>query len=497
MAQETQQFKNPQTDALGSAATSAVNVGMDNAKRIADKIGEDAAINLAQMVSKGQIPEFLQRSMPGIPAPQVMPSAMSQERPPIWPSVEGGGNDNYGLRVAHDKSTLFNNIGAAVNSAVNKHKAEEVAKAQREYEIVLSAMDALRRSNPEDPAQQADIKHNQAILEMFFSDKEKVKRLQKVMGYDAFDPKKEQKKQEDPHYQAYQAALKNKPAIQGTPGFNPNASTPVPIVPAGTNPLAGGNLPATPVNMPADAGTINDNWGGAMVNPTPQEPEWMRLLPDNAKRFASQFPSMPPDPLAGLALEERLIKAGIKPSADKMMDVNKAIIEGKTGIQKEILKSATDIEVAKFRSDSDRYKANMDAASAERVALLNLQGKRIEAETARLRIDADKGKLEFDGYVNLVTGSKVQFELASKKLETLTKAGVDEDDEDVIAAKREMVDAQKGFNLALRNMTEFSRANGIYTAGLGNDFKIDTPEKAQEVVNTGGKQLVPTGGGYK
>jgi hypothetical protein len=32
MAQETQQFKNPQTDALGSAATSAVNVGMDNGK---------------------------------------------------------------------------------------------------------------------------------------------------------------------------------------------------------------------------------------------------------------------------------------------------------------------------------------------------------------------------------------------------------------------------------------------------------------------------------
>jgi hypothetical protein len=429
--------ENIPTNSIAAGATATVSHAdrFADIKKTAEDIGAMAAQSLLQQHQMGQLPAFLKQSSAAIPAPQVMqPTAPT----PALDSELGGGQTNYGLRKSHDKTSFINELSAGVDKALNEHKAKEIRKATMEYQNLFNAMSSLKLGH--------DVEHNKAIVEAFFDDKAKVKRLKDVMGFDAFDMAKEKKKEESPEYQALQK-------------IRTQTKVPVP-----TQTVDTATMQPNPMPTPEQANTSG----------VPQEPSWMANLPDNAKGFMRQMPSMPPP--NELEIQASLIDKGLLPKAGESLTFAGKALDAFKDIQVGVMSAANATELKKIEGDYGILRERMGNDSAKYVAELNFKSARISdgIKAMELRLKKDENNLK--AHEAMLTLTREGVEMQRKKVlaiqEVLGKddAKVDKKGlgEELRVALQSFYDEEAKYNSAYGNYLKAAGANQMETAQIPN-----------------------------
>jgi hypothetical protein len=253
--------QSPGAVAAGPAPANALgNAASDRLKQVFEQVAQ-----VAQNAAKQRLDSnngggaMMQTSMPGIPAPIVAGQHQVSGQLPL----EGGGSDIYGERVASDKTRLVNQIAAAADTALANHTEKKNAQMQREYEIILTAMQGLKSPDPNIRAQNAN------VLNHFFDGPDGEKRAKAIMkatGMDVFDAKKQQELQNDPHNKAITAAASK----VGTQAAVPVSAT---------------SGAVTPTAAPANANGLNDS-AQRFVNLFPQVDTGRQYVPSGEETAA-------------------------------------------------------------------------------------------------------------------------------------------------------------------------------------------------------------------
>jgi hypothetical protein len=395
------------TGSLAEGASAASAQAQEAAREFAAMLGQTAAMQT--LASGGDIPQgrVVQGSMPGIPAPVVDPSMQPRQYREMPP--QGGGHTNYGLRKAFDKAEFFNSIGRTVNQYSNEAKQREVQKTAREYEIVMMTIQALQQ----DPTNQHNIQLLNTLLDPNTPEgKKRLQRFEKVLGFDAFDPAKEAKKQNDPDNQAFQAAAqKVLGGINGT------------MVPGGG---------ADPASIMADTASVmrtpgfNSSQGAEEALTKQVGPAYMGQLNSGAQSFLKQFPQMPQAPAYAPSPQELAAKwrisAGISPNAKERLDFTKALIETEKDIGIEIMKEVSAKDLALLDNYYKTQNNVYDNVTKYRIALLDFQSDALDRALEREKIGAGKKADDIKHAETLFTVHQKRVDLAREKYMTLVNA---------------------------------------------------------------------------
>jgi hypothetical protein len=490
-------------DNSGSLAASATDAASSVSHQQADKLFQmatsirDASTNMAlrdrSQIAQAQGATSSTPTMPGIEMPIFNPERPS---PPALQSEIGGGYTNHGLRVSHDKSALVNEISAGVQYAVQKHQDNERTKAMMEFRTLYTAIQANKMLDPNDPNNQADIAHNNEIIKNFFEGKDgkaRTKRLEKIMGFDAFNMKKEQEKQQDPYYQAMQqqagvVANKATGAMSETiPGGIPNPNN-VPIGQSNTAPsVANPNAPTgTPVNNSSPNTAMNETIPG-MPNPN-NSPMWMHGLPPSIQAHLSNIPSVPmPVTLSRDEQRQALrVDAKIAPSADELVKFQSKMAEITKDLNVEGAKllSAQDLET--FKQVNENWREVAGNSSAERIAMINAKVHMADAALgwARLRFEQGKfGTEELDKFGDLmkdtVKTKKDYLDTINETIKTYQnskpgKALPDDKGVELRQAQDDYLNAQYNWNQYQKDKTAWFVAHGVNINPAGSGITTDT-----------------------
>lgn len=512
----------------GDLATSATEAASSVSHQQADSLYKmahgimDASTQMAMrdrsQIQQAQGATSSTPTMPGIEMPIFSPERPS---PPALQSEIGGGYTNHGLRVSHDKGALVNEISAGVQYAVQKHQDDQRTKAMMEFRTLYTAIQANKMLDPNDPNNQADIAHNNEIIKNFFEGKDgksRTKRLEKIMGFDAFNMKKEEDKKKDPYYQAMQqqagvvasktAAASGTGAMSETiPGGIPNPNN-IPIGQSSAAPSVNNTAaPAgTPVNTnntqtPAMSETIP-----GMPNPN-NSPAWMRSLPPSIQAHLSNIPSVPmPVTLSRDEQHQALrVDAKIAPSADELVKFQgtMATIAKDLNVNAAQLISNRDIE--EFKQTNENWRAVTNDSSAERIALLNAKVHMSDAALGWARLNFDKGKFgieQADKYGELLEknlkAKKEFFDTTNSAMQTYSnsKKGKELDPKygmELRQAQESLQNANEQWNQWQQDRTEYFKKAGITINPSGSGI---TGSTLNDIKNKTGASLSTTAPAY-
>jgi len=428
MAQETMV---PGDNGLAGGASAAAQDSnynsMDALRAFANHLGELAAYKV--MADQAGIPKaagtVVQSTMPGIPTTGIAPLQTHDYQP--LPE-EGGGYTNHGQRVAFDKSRLINLVGQGVTQALNDKKQRDYVAAQRQYEILMTAMTAMKTMKQGDPGYE----HNQNIINDFFSDEKKVKKLEKILGFDAFDAKKEQQKQQDPDYQAMKAAA-DKVSGQGV------------LVPGG------GTSAGNPGGMSAPMSERIPGVGGTPTNVGNQAPNGLNPL---AQKFFGRIPEVrtPPSyiPSPDEVAESWRVAQKLAPTGTDRATFMGKVLDYQKDMGVQLLKNMSDTDVENIKGRWEVLKSQIGEDRALKVALLEHGDKLVDQSIERAKVQIEANKLDLDKLKTAAALDKDQQEKATKLL------GAYQDARD--AAQKQVQMSQEKLNL-LRSK-EYNKLHG-------------------------------------
>lgn len=496
----------------GSLATSATEAATSVSHQQADKLFQmshsimDASTQMA-MRDRGQIQQAQGATsstptMPGIEMPIFNPERPS---PQALQSEIGGGYTNHGLRVSHDKSALVNEISSGVQYAVQKHQDNERTKAMMEFRTLYTAIQANKMLDPNDPNNQADIAHNNEIIKNFFEGKDgksRTKRLEKIMGFDAFNMKKEEDKKKDPYYQAMQqqagvVANKTSGAMSETiPGGIPNPNN----IPIGQpNSASSVNAAPAPTGAPVNNTSPNPAMSEAipgMPNPN-NSPTWMRGLPPSIQAHLSNIPSVPmPVTLSRDEQHQALrVDAKIAPSADELVKFQgtMATVMKDLNIKGAELLSAQDLET--FKQTNENWREVAGNSSAERIAMINAKVHIADSALGWARLRFEQGKFgveELDkfgdlmkdtvktkkDYLDTITNTIQAYQNDKKGKPLPPDKGVE-----LRQAQDDYLNAQYNWNQYQKDKTGWFVAHGVKVNPAGSGITADTLDSIKK--NTG------------
>lgn len=297
---------------------------------------------------------------------------------------------------------MVNTIGAAAKTYVEKKHQADVIKSTREFTTLMTAIQANKNLNPNDPEQAKMIDYNNNVINDFFADKGKSQRLTKILGFDAFDAKAQAKKEADPHYQAYQAALKN---------VGPAPQTGVGGVPA----PADANMMAASMQKPPDSTDVMP---------------WTKGLNPQAQQFMSKMPIgfTPPTYVMGpreLA-EQARVAAKIIPDGNERAHLMGALATVQGSELGHVMQGITDVDVQNMKNDAEKYKTDLGETTAWNVAVLSnatermkvsLESSRVDLE--KLKVGLEKGRLDNEHIGQIYKASQDQVTNASKLIDGL------------------------------------------------------------------------------
>jgi hypothetical protein len=260
------------TNPIAASGSSGFEATKQAALALAAHIGQMAAY---QRLNAGGLPQGVSFSPNAVatPNPTPMPQSIPQGGMPDTHSQY----ENPGQANSAAKTDLTNQVIDMANKYAANKKQQDVLKASKDYEILMNAINFNKTLNPDDPKQAGMIQHNNDVINNFFSDEKRAARLQKVMGFDAYDMKAEAKKQQDPEYQAFQLAVKNSQKTTSTPSTVPGTPD-LTLGPSGA--------PPAPAGMGAKdaASVVSGQTDAASVN------QWANGLNPAAQKFVQQMP---------------------------------------------------------------------------------------------------------------------------------------------------------------------------------------------------------------
>jgi hypothetical protein len=248
------------TNPIAASGSSGFEATKQAALALAAHIGQMAAY---QRLNAGGLPQGVSFSpnAVAIPNPTPMPQSIPQGGMPDTHSQY----ENPGQANSAAKTDLTNQVIDMANKYAANKKQQDVLKASKDYEILMNAINFNKTLNPDDPKQAGMIQHNNDVINNFFSDEKRAARLQKVMGFDAYDMKAEAKKQQDPEYQAFQLAVKNSQKTTSTPSTVPGTPD-LTLGPSGAPPAPAGmgaKDAASVVSGQTDAASVNQ-WANGL-----------------------------------------------------------------------------------------------------------------------------------------------------------------------------------------------------------------------------------------
>lgn len=506
----------PSADNSSSLATSATEASTVSHQQ-ADKLFQmatairDASTNMAlrdrsaaQQGTTSSTP-----TMPGIEMPIFNPE---RQKPLPFQSEMGGGYTNHGLRVSHDKSALINEISAGVQYAVQKHQDNERTKAMMEFRTLMTAIQANKTLDPNDPNNKDDIAHNNEIIKNFFEGKDgkgRTKRLEKIMGFDAFNMKKEEDKKKDPYYQAMQeqsgvvagkfatasgTGVMSETLPNGAPnpnnvpmggiGSNNNPAPTNATFPAGMNPNA--RINENP-SIPNDPVSMSEVVPGLPNNPN-NAPMWMRGLPASIQRHLAGIPSVPSPVILSRDEQHQALRveAKIAPSADELVKFQGTM----AGIMKDYNLKAADIISAKdlenFKQTNENWREIAGNASAEKIALINARVHASDNLLGWARLGFDQGKFgieQTDKFGDLMKDNlkakKENFDAVNTAVQTYLndkkgKKLPDDKGVELRQAQDDYLNAQYNWNQWTKDRTQWFKDHGMTINPAGSGITGDT-----------------------
>lgn len=456
----------PQPGNLADAGTAAM-AQIEQHVRMLGELAARQTIANQQGAAPGDAGNVTMRSMPAIPAPIVAGQHINNGQLPL----EGGGSDNYGERVAADKTRLVNQLNQAATTALANKKEKDIAQKQREYEIIMTAMQGVNSPDP------AVAQHNKDLLNHFFDGPDgdkRAKAISKAMGFDAFDMKKEQKKQEDPDYQAIQKAKQAVSSGQVAPNAQVPGGAPQAQVPASTPQVtpqgAGSAAAATPASGVASGNGLNANAQNflKMMPMTTTAPEY---LPSSKElgykwRVANKIA---PDANEALKAQTTMMDLQSKELIDindKMTDRDVETMKARTAALDTWTKGQTAYKVALLEHG--------DAARANDIKALDLQLKSKELDQKDKYQSLDVAKNLVDAHQKNVQSSMLQVNELRQAYDAAVKNGSFKNDDAKKAAEKEINDKKadlssvmQGYYAASKTYMDLAGQGGISVGDSG------------------------------
>lgn len=456
----------------GSGLADAGTAAMAQLEQHVRMLGELAArqtIASQQGATPGDAGNVTMRSMPAIPAPIVAGQHINNGQLPL----EGGGSDNYGERVAADKTRLVNQLNAAATTALANKKEKDVAQKQREYEIIMTAMQGVNSPDP------AVAQHNKDLLNHFFEgpDGEKrAKAISKAMGFDAFDMKAEQKKQQDPDYQAIQKAKQT----VSSGSVAPNSGQ---VVPGGA-PVAGPNgepmgvlpqpdaapTPSTPTTTGGTISGLNATAQQFLKNMpmTTSAPEYMPSSKELATkwRVANGVEAKPEDKIKLQSTILDLESKGLININDNITKRDIETLKGRVDLYKTMMDNNSAYKVALLKH-SDEVVANniADMANQLKSKELNQKDKYESLDVAKSMVtslqDRSKNQLELVNTLTMALNTKL------KNGDIKDKATNDGMNEEIANAKKALAENIAGTDAGMKTYMDLAGQGGVSVGDSG------------------------------
>lgn len=438
---------------LAEASSEALSTAQEYAANIGKMLGQQHATQLIATAQEqaglpGEAGRISQATVPMIPAPIVSGGA----QPPFQVPEEGGGYEDYGRRVAFDKSRLINILNQLSSRAVENKRAKDVATATRDYQVLTSAIAAYQQAqaelarNPNNTQARAIMAHNANIINQFFSDEKKVKKLKDVLNINvAFDQKAKQKKDSKPEGMALDTILGSTSIPKTGQTMNVGGEQMQIAVPAGSS-----SLPATISPQAATEG----------VRATQFEPT---ELSPAATQFMSGIPmALGPRqyiPSDSEFIEINQIAAGLAPDANTRMNLTNTIIRNKGDMDVQQLKSLTDIKVQEMSSYAANLREMLGNANAWDIAWLKHMDDQYANSIRAMEVALRRGENDIKLSGDLFETAKAQYEAANRKVsilsETLSK-GKRFDGDDLSTEERSAIEKE------LRTAYDEANSKGAY-----------------------------------
>lgn len=376
----------PATNAIAQSGSDGFEATKTAAMAIAAHIGQIAAM---QRLQTGQLPPGMSVPTNAMAPPNATPMPM--------PIPQGGQPDTHSQydNPAQANSAARTDVVNQIVDMANKAKAAKVQadtiKASKDYETLMNAINFNKTLNPKDPQQAALIQHNNDIINNFFSDPKRADRLQKIMGYDAYDMKAEAKKQKDPEYQAFQLALKNsgktvtssQPTSTSIPGSDASVPGSMDLT------LGPSATPPTPAGMKqSDANSV----AAGQANVDASNP-WASGLNPAAQKFINQMPvgrgptQYIPSPEEHASIFR--IANGLEADAKTKSSLVEALVKYQSEDLGHLATNLRDMDVAKLKARFDDNANLRDNTTRWNVSLL-------QDATERAKLAFEKGKAEWD-----------------------------------------------------------------------------------------------------
>lgn len=458
----------PQPGNLADAGTAAM-AQIEQHVRMLGELAARQTIANQQGAAPGDVGNVTMRSMPAIPAPIVAGQHINNGQLPL----EGGGSDNYGERVAADKTRLVNQLNQAATTALANKKEKDIAQKQREYEIIMTAMQGVNSPDP------AVAQHNKDLLNHFFDGPDgdkRAKAISKAMGFDAFDMKKEQKKQEDPDYQAIQKAKQT----VGSGSVAPNNGQLVPggapvadpnVEPMGTMPQAAAPQTQSGVKLQQFDSTGLNPTAQAFLKNMPMTTSAPQYLPSSKQmgRVWEVTNKIAPDANEALKAQTTTMDLQSKELIninDKMTDRDVETMKARTAALDTWTKGQTAYKVALLEHG--------DAARANDIKALDLQLKSKELDQKDKYQSLDVAKNLVDAHQKNVQSSMLQVNELRQAYDAAVKNGSFKNADAKKAAEKEINDKKadlssvmQGYYAASKTYMDLAGQGGISVGDSG------------------------------
>lgn len=366
---------NQDANAVAGPVPPGINeASLETMKALAEHMGAIAAMRRRQsglQLDPSEMGAVVSGTQPGVPQAQMLAPVPN----PAPREMAVGGN--YAERERFNKNQVIGMLHDMTTKAEAGHKQKEMVMAQREYQILMTAMAALQQ----DPSNE----HNRNIVNSFFEDQAKVKRLKNVFGFDAFDPKKEAKKQGDPNYQAFNSALTD---------FEKQ------------------NTVQTPNGVPVPM--------SAMQPQQKQGPEYLKGLSPAAQQFFGQFPETAYNefvPSAKAKAFEYGIKNKLIPEASDVMKNDTELLKQGTEVGKAIMNDLTQLNVAEIQTRGKKYGDFLQGKVQLELGVLDWMKNQAQLRIKELELAQGKEtnlmasqKMILDAYQIIYKGTEAQIE---------------------------------------------------------------------------------------